>query len=410
MPAISNATVQAVGSTLSIELPRSLAPMWPSGTPLSILSHGPDAATVVKGEMPSGLISGTLSTFSLAELFNHVTSGVLSGKLVISGELARRSVMFRDGQVIFAFSSANHERLGASLVSNGVLTEDQLKLALTKVGPGAKLGQVLTQTGVLTPSRMYGGMVQLVREIVTELFTVTEGEFIFIEGAQGDESVKLQERTKELVLEGMRRAEEVRALRRDYPSELVVRGAADTELPAWAERAASGITLEELWVGFEGSEHAFLTRVKAALSGGVLKAETEEEDDGPITETSLVDAQDEARSELELYGELVRIICYALIRTGQKLDQLRSFLLEPLPSVARAFEGVTLSDEGVLDFDRIRQNIGAVTQSKALARAQTYEAIDAFISYALFSAKNVLKPELANQLNREFMFLQKEHS
>ncbi len=60
--------------------------------------------------------------------------------------------------------------------------------------------------------------------------------------------------------------------------------------------------------------------------------------------------------------------------------------------------------DGRVDVERIRRNVAS--GGEALARALCLEALDAFVSYALFSARNVLPHEVAERLARTYLSLQ----
>jgi hypothetical protein len=92
------------------------------------------------------------------------------------------------------------------------------------------------------------------------------------------------------------------------------------------------------------------------------------------------------------YTNLLAEIGRALKSSGKGVAALKAYLAEPGPRFKGAFEGVTLSDEGVLDVQRITANVRGDEDEK-MARAMTYEALDAFVSYALFSAQNALPAE-----------------
>jgi len=68
---------------------------------------------------------------------------------------------------------------------------------------------------------------------------------------------------------------------------------------------------------------------------------------------------------------------------------------------------VSLSEAGVLDVERIAQNVAA--REPVLARARTLEALDAFVAYALFSARNLLSAEQSAALAQAYRALQEGH-
>jgi hypothetical protein len=116
-------------------------------------------------------------------------------------------------------------------------------------------------------------------------------------------------------------------------------------------------------------------------------------------------ASSDRAGPLETYRRLVQRIAEELIASGHRTSALTSFLADPPPPFDVAFAGVTLDGKGRLDVERVVENLAA--GKPALARARAYEALDAFVSYALFSAKNVLPPEEAARLQRELRSLRK---
>ena len=311
-------TTQRVDGSASKDLP--------AGTRFSLTSFGPDAAWLEREDARhTGYFAGSLATFGVAEVFGVLSSGIRSGRLVVQDGAARRTVSVREGQVVFASSTEDEERLGASVVRLGLLPQADVDAAIAEVRPGARLGLVLTKSGRLTAAALYGAMTFLVREIVLALFELEAGEFLFFEGEPAPEdTVKLPERTRELVLEGMRRSEaRVTAKRR---------------------------------------------QLEAPTPGDAVQA-----------------------SALELYQAIIAEVAQALVKAGKHLSSLRAYLQEPGPKLKEAFGGVTLSDEGVIDVLRLLANVP--DETVALGRARAYEALDSFLSYALFSAQNAVPKE-----------------
>ncbi|MFZ5468587.1 MAG: DUF4388 domain-containing protein [Myxococcota bacterium] len=402
MGKLPQAIVQANGEELSIGLPREAGSAFQAGEALGVVAHEGEALLFLKENGGQGYIAGSLSALSVGEVFGLVVSGIRTGKLFLASGAARRTVTFRDGQIAFATSSEAYERLGRYLVRKKYITPGQLDAALDKLRPGTKLGQVLTHAKVLSPSALYSAIAGLVKEIVVGLFELESGHFIFFDGLQAPDAVKLPERTKDILLEGMRRAEQVGALRRRLPAARRVKvgnAGASGELAALAQRAARGVELGALRLGFEGSEYEFLVTVDGMLSAKALVEE------GPAAPTPAPKPVSPAPTAAQLYASLIRTICTALKNAGNDLEDLREFLAEPLPGMEVALKGVKLSDEGEIDVQRVLKNVGGADQ--ALARAAAFEVLDAFVSYALFSAKNVLPAKMADALAAEFRAIQR---
>lgn len=398
-------TVTAEGEAAQVALPRPLSNAWKSGTELSVVPLGPDGALLLRGGVPpGGFVATQLSAFGVDELFGYVISNIRTGKLVVVTGGARKTVSFRDGQVVFATSTDPWERLGAALVNLKLLTQEQLDGALPEVKPGSRLGQVLTRKGLITQARLYAGMTFLVREIVLDLFSLREGAALFLDGVRSpDDELKLPDATRELALEGMRRSEEVRRFRLRLRPELrVAQAGAAPEAPGLSiwQRAGDGQELSALRQGFHGSEHAFLSTVAELLDSGALVIRPRALEALPSARAA------EALPVLDRYGAVVRAICAALVEGGAGLEDLRAFLAEPSAGMEKAFEGVTLSEGGELDLQRVMNNLGPGPGG----RARAYQALTAFVSYALFSARNALPAGVAERLSQQVRALHEEEN
>jgi hypothetical protein len=157
-------------------------------------------------------IAGTLGAASFAEVAQLLASGLRSGVLHLSLPGSpipvRKSISFREGQVIFASSTDPADRLGAVLVRAGKVDAEAVERCAPLLRPGRPLGQLLVEQGLLTAGQLYDGIAAQVREIFLSGFETTAGEFLFREGPPDERNaVRLPERTRELLLAGMRRAE-----------------------------------------------------------------------------------------------------------------------------------------------------------------------------------------------------------
>ena len=407
MPPPPKATPRLFGEAAALELDLPLAGGVRPGEALLAHFHAPEALVLLReAEGAQGFFAGSLASLSLADAFAHVLSGLRTGQLLVQQGAVRKSVLVRDAQVVWATSSERHERLGAALVRLGLVTQAQLLAGLREVKPGGlKLGQALVRTGALSEANLYSGMTYLVRELVVDLFTLEGGAFLFLEGPLPDDvdQVKLPGRTRDLVLAGLKRGEAVARLRARVGEDRV--STAPDAQPAPGEeallrRAEGGVALQDLRPLYEGNAYEFLTWVEERLREGTLVREAEAPAPAPTPTPAPV-----PRTPEERYLELLALVVRALEGAGRPAaPALRGFLERPPPGLEAAYAGVALSDAGVLDVGRLRENVAG--QGPARARAAALEALDAFVSYALFSAKNTLPPDVAARLVTEYRAVQ----
>jgi hypothetical protein len=406
------------GEPAVLELERPLAASLSSGQPLVAHFHSPEGVVLLREPAAlGGFFAGSLSSLSVEEVLGHVVSGIRSGQLILQHGPVQRTVIFRDGQPTFAVSSVHHERLGSVVVQLGLVTPEQLHVALGKVTPTLRIGALLTREGFLSEANLYSAMTYLVREVMLNLFEMSEGSFLFLEGRQppGD-LVKIQERTRDLVIQGLKRGEAVARLRRRFPDDLMVATGAQAPPPgeeALFAQAAHGTSLGALRSFWEGSLFSFLTWVEERMRDGalVIQLKTVVPAVAPVVPVPrrasgsfAVIPPATPMSPEERFNWLLAQIHTAIRLAGANPDLLRGFLESPQPGLEAAYEGVTLGPDGRLDVARIRQNVSS--GGEALARAMTLEALDAFVSYALFTARNVLPGEMSERLYRGYRDLQ----
>ncbi len=373
--------------------------------------HSPEGMILLR-EPPDliGFFAGNLGSLFMEDVFSYVLSGIRSGQLIVQHGPLRRTVTFRDGQVVFATSTERYERLGAALVQLGLLTSDQLTRAVSLVTPTRRIGQVLTTEEMVSEANLYNAMTFLVREVVLNLFEMMEGSFLFLEAqAPVSDVVKLPERTKDLVIQGIKRGEATNRLRRQFPDDLRLRVGKGGFAPgeeALAAKARPGVTLKELRAAYEGSLHAFFTWVEERVRGGSLVVEPEAPPPQPKAEPSAT--MDMMASEMlgpeERYNLLLSLVFRAVQEMGRDVGMFQGFLKSPPAGLEDAYASVLLDAEGRVDVEQIRRNVAC--GDEALSRALTLEALDAFVSYALFSAQNVLPKDLADQLALTYRALQ----
>jgi hypothetical protein len=313
-----------------------------------------------RADQAKAFFGGSLAALTVAEVVQFVFSSLKTGALLVAGErrapagngpaqLHRKTVYFRDGQVVFASSSDPADRLGPVLLEHGFVGEADLARCSSLVRGGHPLGQVLEDEGVLTSGQLYEGITLQVKEIFLRAFLETEGHFAFVEGPLDEQNqVKLPERTRDLILQGMKRVEEAeqrRAAERGPPAEQEI--VIEVEAPAPAAPRASG--------PFETYRRIFK----------------------------------------HVYGALAAVEADAAERLNSYFDRLAD-------KKRAVFEGVRVAEDGEMDVAQILVNVNASGAYKgAAARARSLEALEEFLAFALFEAKNRLPRADAERLLRE---------
>ena len=319
-------------------------------------------------DSPRAYFAGSLSALTVAEIVQFVFSSLKTGVLLIAAgedapgppdepeQLRRKSIYFRDGQVVFASSSDPSDRLGPALLRLGLVSELDLERGARLVRSGRPLGQVLVDEGALTSGQLYDALVHQVRAIFAGAFRETSGEFAFLEGPLDEQNqVKLPERTRDLILQAIK--------------------GLDTPDAGAPEPAEAAISIE----------------VEApALTPAPVGAPPRQR-------------VPSAAGPFETYRRIFRRVHAGRAAVeGDATARLNDYF-DRLPERKRAvFVGVRMDDDGEIDVARILANVTATgAYQGAAARARSLEALEELLAFALFEAKNRLPKADAERLLRE---------
>jgi hypothetical protein len=117
-------------------------------------------------------LSRVLVADEIARVRNERWSGVLA---LNQGEVSK-GVYVLDGDIVFAASTVEEDRLGACLFRVGRLSEKQFRAAMREVeSSGYPLGYVLVETRVLSPAELAGALSAQVERIVLSVLRWTSG-------------------------------------------------------------------------------------------------------------------------------------------------------------------------------------------------------------------------------------------
>ena len=116
------------------------------------------------------------------------------------------SHLFQEGNIIYALSNAQDDRLGEFLLKDGKITVRQFIEASKLIQMEKKFGAVLVEQGILTPDELFVAIHRHVEAIVYSLFNWTRGEYEFVMkdlAAEGPIALDLD--SENLITEGIRR-------------------------------------------------------------------------------------------------------------------------------------------------------------------------------------------------------------
>src|SRR5579883_184791 len=157
----------------------------------------------------------------LADVVRFIHANGWSGHLVVLDEHLRKTLAFQGGELAGATSNQPEDRIGAVLYRAGRITSDDLERVLAHRPEGTpRFGQRLVEAGALTAHDLYRYVHVQVEEIFHSVLQLRRGEYYFQRAPDdsGDDApapVRLS--TKQLLLDGLRRIDELDSFRREIP-------------------------------------------------------------------------------------------------------------------------------------------------------------------------------------------------
>src|SRR5256712_1226615 len=169
-------------------------------------------------------LTGSLKTMSLPDLLQWAASGRKTGTLSLKSGPLHKQIYFQPGAIIGSSSTDTREYLGQFMLSEGIITEQQLKDAFdlqaqTKV----MLGRILVKKGLVSEGKV-GEILRLkAEETIYSLFLWADADFAFLENElpPGDQ-VLLSIRVDDVLMEGLRRYDTSKKIRQALPHNGVV--------------------------------------------------------------------------------------------------------------------------------------------------------------------------------------------
>lgn len=157
---------------------------------------------------------GTLEETSLAEMLWTIYRHKVPGRVEISHDGIVKRIYVAGGNVIHASSTDRTDRLGAYLYRIGKLSRDDLTRTMReREESGKRHGQLLIESGLLSPEELYGAIRSQMESIVWGLFSWQHGEVSFSIGEKEDPMMlEIHLPMRQMIVRGIKKAQDPRAL------------------------------------------------------------------------------------------------------------------------------------------------------------------------------------------------------
>lgn len=166
-------------------------------------------------------LQGNIERFTLPEILQLIATSRKSGTLGIQKDDSIVMVYFREGNIIYGYGPRQTYHLGQLLKEKGVITAKQLEDAIqiqAKTENSRRLGEILISRGFIDRADLQAVIRQQVEQLLYSLLGWTSGSFKFYEDQfPTDEEITVDLSVENVILEGLRRADEMNMVKETLP-------------------------------------------------------------------------------------------------------------------------------------------------------------------------------------------------
>ncbi len=225
--------------------------------------------------------AGDLVSMPIEDLLGWLSTSTNSGRLVLEGSDHTKTLFVNKGRLTAASSTNPREFLGHYLVGWDVVTEKELdNLFLMRKEHDTLIGQLLISLGLVTPNRLEEILTFVTHELIYEMFDWPGGQFRFVLGkTPAKQFLPLKIDLQAIILEGVRRRDEIKGLRSVIPSDHCrPRSRASVDVNALTadnlgqvREYGGSLTITELAISNQTSSFVMLERIVNEVRSGEVE-------------------------------------------------------------------------------------------------------------------------------------------
>ena len=249
---------------------------------------------------------------STVEVINFIHSTRLSGRFTVRVGSKQQSLVFDAGDIIAARSNLSELRLSTLIARRGLVDEESLEDAReNSLVLHQPLGNYLLEAGQLSQSQLFGLFQEQVEEVFFSILGTKRGDFYLSQPLPGQSKTPLRLSTQQMLLEGLKRVDELERIREVLPNEQVHVAAKGRAL---SEGARSPLT-ETLWpliakptpiatleAQLPGTRFELLTALFSLYESGSLEISSHGEQGPQISVEKLIELYNDAFELIAIFG------------------------------------------------------------------------------------------------------------
>ncbi len=165
-------------------------------------------------------LSGRIRTTSLVKILVYLNRQRKTGTLSLVTPAWTKKLFVHTGDVVFASSTYEDDRLGEMLLKAGKISVEQYDRSVEILKTSDKRqGAILVELGYLTPKDLFWGVKYQVREIIQSLFLTEDADYTFTDGEiPSQEVITLKMSMGNLIYESVKHIDNWTRIRNEMPA------------------------------------------------------------------------------------------------------------------------------------------------------------------------------------------------
>jgi len=167
-----------------------------------------------------GSLNGKIEDYEFADTLTGIQRTNKTGILEVGSGTILKKIYIKNGDMIFAASNQDEDRLGDILLKEKKITREQYDQSVEEMKrTKQRQGTALVRLGYLKPQELAWAVTHQVEEIIISLFNIQGGSFEFKEGPlPTDETITLKLSAANLIYRGIKRINNLSNMGSSLPS------------------------------------------------------------------------------------------------------------------------------------------------------------------------------------------------
>jgi len=335
-----------------------------------------------------------LSGLTPIDVFGMISQSRLSLRVFCVRAGIERVILFKDGEVVTVASNRVEDRIGDLLVRMGLVEQVRLEAALDQAaGTGKRAGQILVESGLLSSHALWNAIQTQVLELFCDVSTWEGGHLIAYNLPEDFHFPHTPSSgTQGLLLEAVRRADEMSLIRKKLPDSSVTleptgrsQGVNEEEqrFLGQLQQPRSLVDLSRL---LHASEFDVTRLAYSLLQSGAVRVAS-----GASSEILRPPVAGQAGEAADVFNMAMGEIWGELVKAGVHepfTKAINAYLTDPAGKFSQIFAGLSLSPEGSMPVDALLANTSALQADDR--ERQLSDALNELLFFALFQCGELL--------------------